>query len=68
MGGVSESYEYIDETGIVAMRGEVSYLKGFGDYELGPYAGFGFGNFDSPGLRCLVLIIVNTQKQIIHIN
>ena len=50
MGGVSESYDYDDETGIVAMRGEVSYLKGFGDYELGPYAGFGFGNFDSPGL------------------
>ena len=50
MGGVSESYDYNDETGIVAMRGEVSYLKGFGDYELGPYAGFGFGNFDSPGL------------------
>ena len=49
IGGVSESYDYDDETGIVAMRSEVSYLKGFGDYELGPYAGFGFGNFDSPG-------------------
>ena len=49
MGGVSEAYDYDDETGIVAMRSEVSYLKGFGDYELGPYAGFGFGNFDSPG-------------------
>ena len=31
------------------MRGELSYIKGFGDYELGPYVGFGLSDLDDPG-------------------
>jgi len=31
------------------MRGELFYIKGFGNYEFGPYAGFGLSDFNDPG-------------------
>ena len=37
-----------EETGVVGVRGEVSYLKGNVDSESGPYLGFGFHR-DYPG-------------------
>lgn len=49
MGGVSESYDYDDKTGIIGVRSEFSYLKGFGDSELGPYAGLGAHIFYGSG-------------------
>ena len=50
IGGVDDSYFIYDKNGISGMRGELSYIKGFGNYELGPYAGFGLSDFDDPGL------------------
>ena len=49
IGGIDDSYSIDDENGILGMRGELSYIKGFGNYELGPYAGFGFSDLDDPG-------------------
>ena len=49
IGGIDEGYDIDDENGILGMRGELSYIKGFGNYELGPYAGFGFSDLDDPG-------------------
>ena len=49
IGGIDDSYNIDDENGISGMRGELSYVKGFGNYELGPYAGFGLSDFDDPG-------------------
>ena len=49
IGGIDDSYNIDDENGILGMRGELSYIKGFGNYELGPYAGFGLSDFDDPG-------------------
>ena len=43
MGGID------NENGILGMRGELSYIQGFGNYELGPYAGFGLSDFDDLG-------------------
>jgi len=42
LGGVDKDYRLDTENGIVALRGELSYLRGFGDFELGPYLGIGF--------------------------
>ena len=36
IGGIDDSYNIDDENGILGMRGELSYIKGFGNYELGP--------------------------------
>jgi len=49
IGGIDDGYSLDDENGILGMRGELSYIKGFGNYELGPYAGFGLSDFDDPG-------------------
>ena len=49
IGGIDDSYNIDDENGILGMRGELSYIKGFGNYELGPYTGFGLSDFDDPG-------------------
>ena len=49
IGGIDDRYAIDDENGILGIRGELSYIKGFGDYELGPYAGFGLSDFDDPG-------------------
>ena len=49
IGGIDDRYSIDDENGILGMRGELSYIKGFGNYELGPYAGFGLSDFDDPG-------------------
>ena len=49
IGGIDDSYSIDDENGILGMRGELSYIKGFGNYELGPYAGFGLSDLDDPG-------------------
>ena len=49
IGGIDDSYSIDDENGILGMRGELSYIKGFGNYELGPYAGLGFSDLDDPG-------------------
>ena len=49
IGGIDDRYSIDDENGILVMRGELSYIKGFGNYELGPYAGFGLSDFDDPG-------------------
>lgn len=48
-GGITERYRINLENGILGMRGELSYIKGFGNYELGPYAGFGLSDLDDPG-------------------
>ena len=50
IGGVDDSYFIYNRNGISGMRGELSYIKGFGNYELGPYAGFGLSDFEDPGL------------------
>ena len=49
IGGIDDGYNIDDENGILGMRGELSYIKGFGNYELGPYAGFGLSDFDDFG-------------------
>ena len=49
IGGIDDGYNIDDENGILGMRGELSYIKGFGNYELGPYAGFGSSDFDDFG-------------------
>ena len=49
IGGIDDGYNIDDENGILGMRGEMSYIKGFGDYELGPYVGFGLSDLDDPG-------------------
>ena len=49
IGGIDDRYSIDDENGILGMRGELSYIKGFGNYELGPYAGFGLSDLDDPG-------------------
>ena len=48
-GGIDDMYAIDDENGILGMRGELSYIRGFGNYELGPYAGFGLSGLDDPG-------------------
>ena len=48
-GGITERYRINLENGIIGMRGELSYIKGFGNYELGPYAGFGLSDLDDLG-------------------
>ena len=50
IGGANDKYFNHKENGILGMRGELSYIKGFGNYELGPYAGFGLSDFEDPGL------------------
>jgi len=49
IGGIDDGYNIDDENGILGMRGELSYIKGFSNYELGPYAGFGSSDFDDFG-------------------
>ena len=49
IGGIDDRYSIDDENGILGIRGELSYIKGFGNYELGPYAGFGLSDLDDPG-------------------
>ena len=50
VGGVIEGQDRTlnEETGVIGVRGEVSYLKGNVDSESGPYLGFGFHR-DYPG-------------------
>ena len=50
IGGANDKYFGHKKNAILSMRGELSYIKGFGNYELGPYAGFGLSDFDDPGL------------------
>jgi len=59
IGGANDKYSNHKKNGILGMRGELSYIKGFGNYELGPCVGIGiahefysFGpdDFDEPGL------------------
>jgi len=47
VGGVDDitSYDGVDNTGVMGLRGEVSMLKGGKDFESGPYLGFG-ANFN----------------------
>jgi len=47
VGGVDDIYSYdgVDNTGVMGLRGEVSMLKGGKDFESGPYLGFG-ANFN----------------------
>ena len=47
MGGRGDDWD-LQDNGIIGFRGELSYLRGFGDYELGPYLGFGVSDFDDP--------------------
>ena len=49
IGGIDDRYSIDDENGVLGMRGELSYIKGFSSYELGPYAGFGLSDLDDPG-------------------
>jgi hypothetical protein len=49
MGGMDESYDGLQNTGVMGFRGEVSMLKGSKDSEAGPYFGVGIGD-DGPGL------------------
>ena len=49
MGGMDESYDGLQNTGVMGLRGEVSMLKGGKDSEAGPYFGVGIGD-DGPGL------------------
>jgi len=49
MGGIDESYDALQNTGVMGLRGEVSMLKGRKDSESGPYFGVGIGD-DGPGL------------------
>ena len=49
LGGIKDNYYVDDENGVLGIRGELSYIKGFGNYELGPYAGFGLSDFEDPG-------------------
>jgi hypothetical protein len=49
MGGIDESYDGLQNTGVMGFRGEVSMLKGGKDSEAGPYFGVGIGD-DGPGL------------------
>ena len=51
MGGVDDitSYDAVDNTGVMGLRGEVSMLKGGEDSESGPYLGIGALE-DGPGL------------------
>ena len=47
-GALQGSRTLNEETGVVGLRGEVSYLKGKIDSESGPYLGFGLA-YDDPG-------------------
>ena len=49
MGGIDESYDGLENTGVMGFRGEVSMLKGGNNLEAGPYLGVGIGD-DGPGL------------------
>ena len=51
VGGVDDitSYDAVDNTGVMGLRGEVSMLKGGNNLEAGPYFGVGIGE-DGPGL------------------
>jgi hypothetical protein len=49
MGGIDESYDGLQNTGVMGFRGEVSMLKGGKDSEAGPYFGVGIGD-GGPGL------------------
>ena len=49
VGGIDESYDGLQNTGVMGFRGEVSMLKGGKDSEAGPYFGVGIGD-DGPGL------------------
>ena len=50
MGGIDESYDGLQNTGVMGFRGEVSMLKGGKDSEAGPYFGVGIIMDESPGL------------------
>jgi len=49
MGGIDESYDGLQNTGVMGFRGEMSMLNGGKDSEAGPYFGVGIGD-DGPGL------------------
>jgi hypothetical protein len=49
MGGIDESYDGLQNTGVMGFRGEVSMLKGGNNLEAGPYFGVGIGEY-GPGL------------------
>jgi hypothetical protein len=49
MGGIDESYDGLQNTGVMGFRGEVSMLKGGNNLEAGPYFGVGIGDY-GPGL------------------